>query len=204
MPITRGSAYGAPGPLPAGAVVVRSDSEASQVLEHARRERRPLPALGLLGGDLCHTLGGGGGGGEERLRSEGGVCFPVDLGEVLVDGRLHLFVAHLVAHSHLWRRAFVAMNAQWLGRWNLGPRAHPGDGLLDTYDITLAPTQVLAVRSRLHHGAHLPHPGIRERRATAVQVVLERPLPVRLDNMLVGQAASIAVRVEPDALTVVV
>jgi hypothetical protein len=204
VPISKGSAYGAPGPLPAGAVVVRSDADAREALEEARRERQPPPALGLLGGDLCRTLGGHGDGGEERLRSEGGVCFPVDLGEVLLDGRLHLFVAHLVARSPLWTRVFVAMNAQWLGQWNLGPRAHPGDGLVDTYDASLSLGQLPAVRGRLHHGAHLPHPGIRERRAAAVQVELERPLPVRLDGTAVGRARTLAVRVEPDALTVVI
>ena len=206
MPIAKGSPYGAPGPLPEGAVVVRSDAEARDVIEGARRERRPLPALGLLGGDLCRTLGGGrdGAGGEERLRTAGGVCFPVDLGEVLLDGRIRLFVAHLVARSRLWTRAFVAMNAQFVGDWNLGPRAHPGDGLLDTYDVRLRPGQLLPVRARLRHGAHLPHPGIGERRSPAVTAELERPLAVRLDGVAVGEARTIAVRVEPDALHVVV
>ena len=206
MPIAKGSAYGAPGPLPDGAVVVRSDAEAREVVERARRERRPAPALGLLGGDLCRTLGGGhdGAGGEERLRTVGGVCFPVDLGEVLLDGRIRLFVAHLVARSRLWTRAFVAMNAQFVGPWNLGPRAHPGDGLLDTYDVRLRPSQVMPVRARLRHGAHLPHPGIAERRAPAVTAELDRPLVVRLDGVAVGAARTIAVRVEPDALHVVV
>lgn len=199
MPIAKGGPYGAPGPFPVDGVVVASDAEARQVVEAARRERRPPPALGLLGGDLCHTLGGGGSG-----RALQGVRFTVDLGEVLLDGRLHLFVAHLVARSRLWTRAFVAMNAQWLGQWNLGPRAHPNDGLLDTYDVHLPPAQLLPVRARLHHGAHLPHPGIRERRTSAFSVELERPLPVRLDGEPVGKARAISVRVEADALIVVI
>jgi len=198
MPIAKGSPYGEPGDLPAGGVVVRSDAEAAAALQAARSERRPFPALGLLGGDLCRTLGGGGG---PELQ---GVRFPVDLGEVLLDGRLHLFVAHLVVRNWLWTRAFVAMNAQWLGQWNLGPRAHPNDGFLDTYDVHLTPNQLLPVRSRLHHGAHLPHPGIKERRTAALQVELKLPLTVRLDGTAVGKAKVISVRVEPDALTVVI
>ena len=63
-----------------------------------------------------------------------------------------------------------SMNAQWVGKWNVGPRAHPNDGLLDTYDVRLPVSQVLPVRQRLHHGAHLPHPGIKEGRTTAIQV----------------------------------
>ncbi|MGI8776875.1 MAG: hypothetical protein ACR2LJ_05695 [Acidimicrobiales bacterium] len=209
MPIAKGGPYGEPGSFPVGGVVVASDAEARQVVEAARRERHAPPALGLVGGDLCRTLGGSrsagsDGGGEDRLRSGGGVIFSVDLGEVLLDGRLHLFVAHLVARSRLWTRAFVAMNAQWLGDWNLGPRAHPGDGLLDTYDVHLKASQLLPVRARLHHGAHLPHPGITERRTHAVQVELEGPLVVRVDGQVVGRARRLAARVEPDALTVVV
>ncbi len=209
MPIAKGTPYGAPGPFPVDGVVVGSDAEARRVVEDARRARRPPPVLGLLGGDLFRTLGGSGpgkgpGGGEEQLRAAGGVCFSVDLGEVLLDGRLHFFVAHLVARTRLWTRAFLAMNAQWLGDWNLGPRAHPGDGLLDTYDVHLRVSQLLPVRARLHHGAHLPHPGINEQRTGAIQVELERDLVVEADGEAVGRGRRLAVRLEADALTVVV
>ncbi|MDQ6946528.1 MAG: hypothetical protein M3256_09705 [Actinomycetota bacterium] len=96
------------------------------------------------------------------------------------------------------------MNAQWLGDWNLGPRAHPGDGLLDTYDVHLKASQLLPVRSRLHLGAHLPHPGIKEQRTGAIQVDLEGDLAVEADGQSIGRGRRMAVRVEPDALTVVV
>ncbi|HSH62177.1 MAG TPA: hypothetical protein VK988_21515 [Acidimicrobiales bacterium] len=208
MTVRKGQSWGRPGALPDGGVVVRSDADARGALEDARRRGGPYPPLGLLGGDLCHTLGGTGD--EARLRSGDAVTFTVDLGEALLDGRLHFFVAHLVARTPSWRRAYVVMNAQWYSTegwhrpWNLGPRAHPGDGLLDAYGVRLAVGDLLRVRPRLHHGAHLPHPGIKERRAAAVQVELERPLPVCLDGMPVGRARSLSVRVEPDALTVVV
>jgi hypothetical protein len=198
VPIGKGDPYGEPGELPTGGVIVRSDAEASAVLSEARLRREPFPALGLLGGDLCRTLGGGTG---PELH---GVRFTVDLGEALLDGRLHLFVAHLVARNRLWTRAFVAMNAQWIGRWNFGPRAHPNDGLLDTYDAHLPAGQLLPVRARLHHGAHLPHPNIRERRTSAFQVDLQSPLGVRIDGVDAGSARLVSVRAEPDVLTVVV
>jgi diacylglycerol kinase family enzyme len=201
-PISKGSSYGEPGTLPADGVVVRSDGEARAVVESALRANRRLPVLGLLGGDLCRTLGGPTD--EARLRSPEAMRVPVDVGEVLLDGRLHFFVAHLVVRSRGWGEAFVAMNAQWLGRWELGPHSHPGDGLLDTYQARLSVADRLKVRARLHGGGHLPHPGIHARRAPAVQVELSRPLPVLLDGQPAGRARNVSVRVRADALSVVV
>lgn len=202
MTIRKGSPYGEPGPLPEDGVVVRSDAEARAVLEAAHRAGRPYPPLGLLGGDLWRTLGGQTD--PAHLRSGDAVTFSVDLGQALADGRLHLFVAHLVARTRWWGRAAVAMNAQWLDEWNLGPRAHPGDGKLDCYQASLGPRDRLQVRGRLHHGTHLPHPAITERRVPALQLDLPRPLPLRLDGVLAGTVRTLSVRVEPDALRVTV
>ena len=118
--------------LPPDGVVVRTDAEARAVVTAARRAGEPVPALGLLGGDLCRAVGGTGD--EARLR-EGGTVLPVDLGAVLVDGRLHWFVAHLVARRGWWRgRIVAAMNAQHVGAWDVAPRGHPNDGRLDVLD----------------------------------------------------------------------
>jgi hypothetical protein len=200
--IAKGQPWGEPGSLPDDGVIVGSDAEARAAVTAARRANRPLPVLGLVGGDLCRTLGGTGDRG--RLSSEAAVTFPVDVGAVLVDGRLHWFVAHLLARSRLWTRAFVAMNAQWRGPWNLGPRAHPDDGLLDTYDARLGWGDLAKVQRRLGHGTHLPHPGITERRVAAAQITFARPLALWLDGQPVGTTTSLSLRVEPDALTVVV
>jgi hypothetical protein len=201
--IKKGSPYGEPGALPDDGVVVGSDAAARAVLEDARQAGRSFPVLGLTGGDLARTLGSGADAG--RPLSEQAVTFPVDLGEVLIDGRLHFFLAHLVARTRTWSYVFVAMNAQWYrGRWNAGPRAHPGDGLLDTYEAKLGIADRVKVRSRLHHGAHLPHPGIRERRTVALQVTLPKALPIELDGEVVATGRVLSLRVEPDALTVVV
>ena len=203
MTIRKGEDWGAAGPLAADGVVVRSDAEARDVVTAARRAGTPVPPLGLLGGDLCRTLGGTGD--EGRLRSGEAMTFPCDLGAVLLDGRLHWFVASLVARGPWWRgRAWLAMNAAWLGGWNVAPRAHPDDGLLDTFDARVPAGQRLAVRRRLPLGAHLPHPAIAERRAKAAQTRLDPPLPVWLDGTPVGEARDVSVRIEPDALTIVV
>ena len=202
MPISKNSPYGEPGTLPDDGVVVRSDAEARAVLERARAGGRPFPLLGLLGGDLCRTLGGPGD--EARLRSPDAVRFPVDLGEVLLDGRLHVFVAHVVVRTRGWGHVVAAMNAQFFGQWVLGPRAHPNDGLLDIYRADLSVADRLKVRARVRHGAHMPHPRITERRAAATQIELDHPRPVYLDGERVGEARDLALRIEPDALTVVV
>ena len=203
MTIEKGRAWGAPGGLPADGVVVRSDSEARAVVTDALRAKRPVPALGLLGGDLCRTLGGIGD--EARLRSEAAMTFPTDLGRVLIDGHLHWFVAHLVARRSWWRgRAVAVMNAQWLGDWDLGPRSHPNDGLLDATDGTLPLRDRLAARRRVRTGSHLPHPNLRTRRAAALTFDLEPPLDVYLDGDPLGRARHLVVQVVPDALTVVV
>ena len=203
MPISKGEAWGAPGPLPQHGVVVRSDAEARAVVTAARRAGEPIPPLGLLGGDLCRTLGGTGD--EPRLRSEDAIQLPVDLGAVLVDGRLHWFVAHLVARRGWWRgRIVAAMNAQYLGDWDVAPRGHPDDGRLDVLDADLPFDERLQARSRLKTGTHVPHPRIDERHVAALQVDLARPTPVWLDGDLVGDARSLSIRVEPDALLCVV
>lgn len=203
MTIEKGLPWGAPGRLPADGVVVRSDAEARAVVEAARRAGRPVPVLGLLGGDLCRTLGGTGD--AARLRSGDAMTFPVDLGAVLIDGRLHWFVAHLVARRSWWRGRVVAvMNAQWLGRWDLGPKSHPDDGLLDISDAELSLSQRLQARSRLPLGTHVPHPDIATRRVPAWQADLHPSLDVWLDGEKLGRATELSVRIEPDALTVVV
>jgi YegS C-terminal NAD kinase beta sandwich-like domain len=203
MTIRKGEPWGSPGPLPLHGVVVGSDAEARAIVTAARRAGEPVPPLGLLGGDLCRTLGGTGD--ADRLRSSDAVQLPVDLGAVLVDGRLHFFVAHLVARQSWWRgRVVAAMNAEFLGAWDVAPRGHPNDGRLDVLDGDLPFDERLQVRSRLRNGTHLPHPRIDERHVAALQLDLEPPLSVHLDGEAIGPARSLSIRVEPDALLCVV
>lgn len=202
MTVEKGRDWGGPGPLPADAVLVRSDAEAGAALEAARRAGDPLPTLGLLGGDLCRTLGGRGD--EARLR-EGGTRVQVDLGVALLDGRRRLFVAHLVARRSWWRGRVVAvMNAQFLGRWDVAPRAHPGDGRLDVLDGDLGLGDRWKARTRLPAGTHVPHPGIAQTRTATWTAELAGPTPVWVDGVAAGPVRTLAVRVEPDAVTVVV
>ena len=205
MTIEKHQPWGEHGPLPAGGVLVRSDAEARAVVERHRRAGTEIPALGLLGGDLCRTVGGRGD--EGRLRSPDAVVLPVDLGSVLLDGRQHWFTSHLVARRSWWRGRVVAvMNGQWIGRWDVAPKGHPNDGRLDVYDVAQAMPlgDRLAARRRLASGTHVPHPAIEVQRVPAVQVEFDRPTPVWLDGERVGSARTLSIRTEPDALTCVV
>ena len=198
MTIRKGEAWGSPGSLPDDAVLVDSDADAAAALSTARREGRPLPTLGLTGGDLCRTLGG---------RGALSTVVRCDLGEVLVDGRVRYFVAHVVVRGRtLWRgSAVAAMNAQYIGGWDVAPRAHPGDGKLDVVEVaaSMSVSDRLEARRRLPSGTHVPHPGITTRQVPAVQLDVAGRR-VLLDGVAVPAAKALSIRVEADALTVVV
>jgi hypothetical protein len=197
--IEKGRSWGSAGPRPTDAVEVGSDAEAREVVEGARRSGRPIPPLWLRGGDLCRTLGG--------PRREGGEphAFPVDLGTVAADGERHWFVAHLVARRSWWVGPVVAaMNAEFVGRWDVAPRSHPNDGVLDVYRADLPVGERLRARRRLASGTHLPHPEITERRTAAEVLDLGRPTPLYLDSTRVGRFRRLEIAVEPDALTCVI
>ncbi len=93
------------------------------------------------------------------------------------------------------------MNAAWLGPWNLGPKAHPNDGLVDVTDACVPLGQRRAVHRRLPTGAHLPHPAMTYRRVRSGAWELDRSTPNRLDGTLDGTARHIRLTVEPDAFT---
>jgi hypothetical protein len=196
--VRKGEAWGAQGSLPDGGVVVGSDAAARAVLEAARREGRPYPALGLTGGDLCRTLGGRG------ALTTTASC---DLGLALVDGKVRLFVAHVVVRGRsLWRGSAVGvLNAQYVGRWDVAPRAHPGDGKLDVVEVdpSLSVGDRWKAWRRLPAGAHVPHPRITARQVPAVQLDVDGRRVV-IDGEVLTGARTLSVRVEPDALTVVV
>jgi hypothetical protein len=203
MTIKKGEPWGLPGPLPAGGLLVRSDAEARQAVTDAVEAGQAPPALGLLGGDLARTVGATG----DLRRFEAGetVQLPVDLGVAHLDGARHHFVAHAVARRSWWRgRCVAAMNAEWLGRWDVAPRSHPNDGLLDVVDGDPGFDDRLKVRARLPTGAHLPHPALTVTRAAVVDLRFDRPLDIWLDGEHIGRATALRLEVVPDALVCVV
>ena len=121
MPIAKGQPWGGPGPLPADGVVVGQRRRGpGRGRARPAGPGGPFPVLGLLGGDLCRTLGGARrpgpaavARGRSPFRSTSARSWPT-------AGSTGSWPTWSPDHR-LWRRAFVAMNAQWYGAWNLGP-----------------------------------------------------------------------------------
>lgn len=205
MTVSRGSEWGELGPLPDDGVVVRDDASAAALVEQARTEGREPPAIGLLGGDLCRTVGGRGD--EARLHTAEAARLVVDVLVVrLDDGPERIAVAHVIVRGRSWLLGPIdaVMNAAWVGEWNVAPRAHPNDGRADVLHAELSLGDRLKARSRLPLGTHVPHPGIRTTRETDVVLDLPSPRRVWLDGVLAGTARRVTVRVEPDAVRIVV
>jgi hypothetical protein len=205
MTIERGRAWGEIGPLPDDGVVVRSDAEAAGVVADAIAAGAEPRPVGLLGGDLCRTLGGRGD--EARLHSPEAARLVVDVLFVRLDDGPELpAVAHAVTHgaSRWFGRLSAAMNAAWMGEWNVAPRAHPNDGVFDLVDADPSLGDRVEARRRLPLGTHVPHPEIRITRHASATIEHRRARRVWLDGVRVGRARRLTVRVEPDALCVVV
>jgi hypothetical protein len=202
MTVRKGSSWGEPGAAPAGVTVVDTDRALARAASLALDRGEVAPVFGLTGGDLHRTLGSPP---PERLHTAAAMWLPIDLVRVELDGQPECFVAHLVVGGRTWfrGRTVMAMNAAFVGDANLGPRAHPGDGLLDVVDGRLDWADRRAARRRLGSGTHLPHPGLAQVRRAEWSTTFDRPVPVRLDGEPVGSFRSIRAAVEPDALVVV-
>ncbi len=200
MTIERGGVWGEPAAEAVGserAAVASTDADVADLAAAGRA----VIALDAVDGDLARTVG------IERVRAEGDrFAYPVDLGLArLDDGTERPFVAGLVAHRWLWRGEFaVVANCGWLGRWYVGPRAHPNDGLVDVTVGSLRPTQRLLALRRLPTGSHLPHPDLETKRVAEWEHRFPHPVSVTIDGRRVGRTRSLRVTVRPDCFMLVV
>ena len=129
MTIKKGSNYGQLQPLPEGAPIAHSDAELRTLIVAQRLAGNTSITVGLLGGDLCKTLGGSGV--MSRLSETEALTVPVDLVIATIDGVEIPFVSHLVAGKLFGTDFAAVMNSQWIGSRDIGPRSHPGDGFID-------------------------------------------------------------------------
>lgn len=200
MTIERGGVWGEPVAEAVGSersAVAATDAE---VAELAVRGEKVIELI-EFDGDLARTVG------VDRARPEiERFAYPIDLGLVrLDDGPERPFVAGVIARRWLWRGEFaVVSNCGWSGRWYVGPRAHPNDGILDVTVGSLGPTQRLLARGRVPTGTHLPHPRLATRRSAVWEHRFPVAVSVTIDRRPVGRATSIRASVQPDCFMLVV
>jgi YegS C-terminal NAD kinase beta sandwich-like domain len=198
-----GTAWSAPGVLPADAPVFSSDRALSEAVSAARLAGVALPVVGLTGGTLWTTIGGPSV--EGRLRTGEARHYPVDVGVARLDGKEHVFIGSVLARRRSWREVVAVMNTPFLGRRRVAPRAHPGDALLDLIEgDNLRADDLRRILPRTRTGSHLPHPKLRERRLATASWRFDRPRSVWVDGHRAGRVRQLDVRLEADALVVVV
>lgn len=199
MTIRRGEPWGEAVASAHDLFLASTDAAARAVVCAARVEGSAPPPIGLTGGDLARTMGGGAPG-----RFPGTVTrAPVDLLRVQADGAVTWAVAHVVARRHWWRGEVVlAMNAQFLGPYDVAPRSHPNDGRLDLVHVAarMGLRTRLQARRRARTGTHLPHPLIEARQAASTTLQFARPLDLWIDGVRWCRASDVTLTVEPDAL----
>ena len=160
-----------------------------------------MQPVGLGGGDMARTLGGGTPGRFPGLV----VTAPIDLLRVEADGRTTWAVAHVVARRSWWRgEVWLAMNAQFLGNYDIAPRSHPNDGKVDVVHVQpqMSIRARRQARERARTGTHLPHPQLEATQSVVAAATFQQPLVVWVDGVRWGTATDISVTCEPDALTV--
>jgi hypothetical protein len=202
--IGKGLDWGVAAPFPEGAPIANTNRELRQLVLSGSL------IVGLAGGDLFRTVGGSplSPPHNARLRSDDPAHFPIHMPVDVVDVELDddvktSFVTHLVGHDFGWRNAIAAMNVDFWGRYQLGPHAHPGDGVIDVYSGALKLADLFKIAPRARTGTHVPHPSIGLQRASVVDLKLRRKLRVVIDDEPFGRASSFRFTVRPDAVTIV-
>lgn len=204
MTIRPGEAWERPIERTHGLPEVRTDRDL--VAAATRLGEGPAGPVMLLGGDVHRTLG-------SPAPRPDPVAADVDLLEV-VDLDRGVVLGHAAAHvlvtpagrrSILFGEVIAACNSGHLGRFELAPRAHPGDGLVDVVTVSgdMSLRQRVSAMARARSGSHLPHPDISVSRVTSFEMGFDRPAVVRLDGERVGRVQALAIRVLPDAVTIV-
>ncbi len=197
MTIKRGEDWGATVPRPADGRTAESDAEVARLV--AADDDRPVI---VTGGDLHRTIG-------SPRPTDTALRLPIDVIEVEADGSTFTAVAHVVLRRPgrlgWWRGPLVAaMNAEFIGDWDVATRAHPNDGRFDVVvvDESLGVRERWQARRRLPTGAHVPHPAITITQRTEASFTFARPVAVFVDGVRRATTTAVTVRIQPDAAVV--
>ena len=202
MNIEKGRNWGYSSPLPSDGVIIKDNKELLEKITSCKREGIDLPVFGLLGGDLWRTLGGRHE--EGHLYGKDATTRDVDLGCVLLDGKIHWFCAHMLIGSKLKGKKIFISNVAHYGKTNPAPKAHPGDGVFDMLESGLSMIQTGKAIKRLSTGTHIPHPEIKYKRVKYEQFSFMKKMNVQIDGKKIGKFSNISFRVENEALRVVI
>lgn len=195
--IEKGQAWGERRIVPTGMRVVGDDLALHEWVVTHRQQGRPIGEVAIGGGDLARTVAGGARIGHEATYA------PLDVVHLAADGDDVTWAAtHVVARRSWWRgEVLLAMNAEHLGDYDVAPRAHPNDGLLDIVrvDPSMGWRARRQARQRARLGTHLPHPQLTVSRRATHSVRFARPLVVWVDGVRWRQATTLDLTVEVDA-----
>lgn len=202
MTVRKGEAWGTNGPVAPDVKLVECNEDLYVIVNAARQAGAPIPPVGLLGGDLWRTLGGV----ADPVRFQGDVAIlPIDVVRIEIEGKTAWAAAHVIARRGAgWRGPVVAaMNAQYVGRHDAAPRAHPGDGLIDVVEVAaeMPMRERWQATRRSPLGTHVPHRSITTRRVREVTIDLGRRTKILADDWPIGRASTVTLTVEPDAFT---
>ncbi len=134
---------------------------------------------------------------------------PIDLGIVKLYGSPSesgpvtsiVMAAGLVVASRFWSGPiYGAMNASFLGAWNVAPSGHPNDGRLDIVTAEMKISDRFKARKRLRSGSHVPHPDISIRRLREAMFTPPPSSKVWIDGVQYGSVAKVEVAVIADAV----
>ena len=96
----------------------------------------------------------------------------------------------------------VVANGQFYGGgMRISPRSWPSDGMLDVIVMTGPKSDSFTTLPKVYRGEHLPHPNMRELKASTVRVEADRPLPIEADGEMLGLSPA-TFEVVPEAIRV--
>ena len=202
MNIEKGRSWGSLSPLPPEGVIIKTNKELLEKVNDCKRQGIDLPTFGLLGGDLWRTLGGRRA--EERLYGGEATTLDIDLGCALLDGKIFWFCAHMFIGSKLKGEKIFISNVAHYGKMNPAPKAHPGDGKFDMLEVKLSPFQTFKAVKRVSAGTHIPHPGIKYKQVNSEQFSFGKKLSIEIDGKNIGKFSTVSIRIENEALRVVI
>ncbi|MCB0970318.1 MAG: hypothetical protein KDA97_02190 [Acidimicrobiales bacterium] len=169
-------------------VAVRSDADARRAVEHARRSGLDIPAFELLDGDLYRSVA--------NNPTSDELDGHVDVVSVLLDGRPHWFVAHLVARQPSWKgRVIGVLNTPWVGG-RAAPGVDPTDGRLEVFDGVLRPGERRSLRAGRGSDRPWPKRDGRWGQVSSIDIELGRPTSIWLDGEEAGKAWYLSIQVE--------